>query len=382
MEEFYEVISKLPGDRLESTVVEYTCEVLEQIEFERSTANTLEIGLSLLVHIAICSRENPEPTRKKVELLYSSFVVNSAATISEFHQLGEAITILTHSTTRYGADSLLGCQLTLPFSSNCLPDTSYGEVSVDLSTGCSNKSSSSSSSRNHVNNSIPSSNKNSKGNFAKKVVLKVSTSSHLFALQRFWCNIMLNLQSMKYDIPISFYPQRHVEALQVMFSSLHNLDTNPSAVTSICSAFHTIIDLDSFSIHSCSISIEMRVRIAMEILSWMSGILKKLSKGSNRYDLPSLSESEVVLDYLIVGDVIENLLISLVNNDKTSSVKVGLEVIQLLQIFVVNNYELLILYGKRIGDFSYTILLLPRVSWKMMLIPLRFVIINLISFHT
>lgn len=351
MEEFYEVISKLPGDRLESTVVEYTCEVLEQIEFERSTANTLEIGLSLLVHIALCSRENSEPTRKKVELLYSAFVVNSAATITEFHQLGEAITILTHSTTRYGADSLLGCQLTLPFSSNCSPDTSYGEVSADLFTGCSNKS----SSRNHGNNSIPSSNKSSKGNFAKKVVLKVSTCSHLFALQRFWCNIMLNVQSMKYDIPISFYPQRHVKALQVMFSSLRILDTNPSAVTSICSAFHTIIELDSFSIHSCSISIEMRVRIAIEILSWMSGILQKLSKGINRYDLPCLSESEVVLDYLTVGDVIENLLLSLVNNDKTSSVKVGLEVIQLLQIFVVNNYELLILYGKRTGDFSYII---------------------------
>jgi hypothetical protein len=367
MDAIYDLYLKLPGDRLDSRVVEYTCEVLE-VEFERSTANTLEIGLSLLVHIALCSRENPEATRKKVESLYSSSVVSSAATISEFHQLGEAITILTHSTTRHGSGSLLGCELTLPFWDSFSRDNDNVAISADLYT------SSSSSSRIRNNNK--------KGDFGKKVVLRISTTSHLFAIQRFWCNIMLNIQSIKYDIPISFYPQRYVEALQVMFSSLDNLDTNPSAVTSICSAFHSIIELDSFSIYSCSISIEMRVRIAMEILSWISGILKKLSNGINRYDLPSLSESEVVLDYLIVGDTIENLMISLVKNDKSSSVKVGLEIVQLLQKFVVSNYELLILYGKRTGTFSDIILLFPWRSWKIMLIPLLFYILNLIDSHS
>jgi hypothetical protein len=366
MDAIYDLYLKLPGDRLDSRVVKYTCEVLED-EFERSTANTLEIGLSLLVHIALCSRENPEATRKKIESLYSSSVVSSAATISEFHQLGEAITILTHSTTRHGSGSLQGCELTLPFSNSFSQDIDNVAISADLST-------SSSSSRIRSNNK--------KGNFGKKVVLRISTTSHLFAIQRFWCNIVLNMLSMKYDIPISFYPQRYVEALQVMFSSLNNLDTNPSAVTSICSAFHSIFELDSYSIYSCSISIEIRVRIAMEILSWISSILKKLSNGINRYDLPSLSESEVVLDYLIVGDTIENLLISLVKNDKSSSVKVGLEIIQLLQKFVVSNYELLILYRKRTGTFSDIILLFPWRSWKIMLIPWLFVIVNLIDSHS
>jgi hypothetical protein len=89
-----------------------------------------------------------------------------------------------------------------------------------------------------------------------------------------------------------------------------------------------------------------------------------------------------LLDYLIVGDTIENLMISLVKNDKSSSVKVGLEIVQLLQKFVVSNYELLILYGKRTGTFSDIILLFPWRSWKIMLIPLLFYILNLIDSHS
>ena len=72
----------------------------------------------------------------------------------------------------------------------------------------------------------------------------------------------------------------------------------------------------------------------------MLGILKKISNGLGRHDLPPLSSS-IVDDMIAVGNTVAKLLLFVIDKDSSAALKVGIAAIDLLNSFVAQNHGLL-----------------------------------------
>ena len=72
----------------------------------------------------------------------------------------------------------------------------------------------------------------------------------------------------------------------------------------------------------------------------MLGILKKISNGLGRHDLPPLSSS-IVDDMIAVGNIVTKLLLFVIDKDCSAALKVGIAAIDLLNSFVAQNHGLL-----------------------------------------
>lgn len=328
--------------KLASRATEEICNFLDQ-NIEKLDDNNVFDAYCLLVQIAVYSRDNPEIVRNEVEALYSSYAINSETSILEFYQLGEAIACVTRLCSDGGPECLRGCRLSLPF---CRSSSTPSEDSGDR------KNASGDSKNNSNNNSSSSSNSSSN----RKVIINISTLPHLFAIQRFWCNVLVSITSMKFNVPIDFNIPKCIPTVMTLFSYLNTLDTISSTVKSVCSTVITILNNENNGFQSYSVPISSRITIALDILNWLSGILTKLTNGLNRHDLPALSAC-IVKETLETGEAINTLLLLLINC-KTVAITVGVRIIQLLQIFVAENHDLLAITGSEAGaDIDYFLLL-------------------------
>lgn len=248
---YFTKVARDENTRLSSQDTEEICSFLDQHVEKLDDYNVFN-AYCLLVQIAVCGRDNIESVRIGVETLYIPLALNSATSVLEFYRLGEAIAVVTRLRGEQGSESLHGCRLTLPF---CKRDVLDITKSHEEDPGINKYS--------NIDNSSRSS--------GHKVTINISSTSHLFAIQRFWCNVLTKISSTKKNVSIDFSIPRCLPALSTMFSFLHCLDTAATTVTSLCLVVTTILKVEIDSNLSPSIPKPLRVTIALNVLEWLSG---------------------------------------------------------------------------------------------------------------
>ena len=238
---------------------EEICCFLDQ-HLEKLDDNQVFTAFCLLVEIAICCRDNAESVKNEVEALYTALAINSDTSIQEFHQLGEAIAVITRICAEQGEESLRGCRLSLPFCERIAVDEIGGgsvkesngnqERNANSDTSSASSSSSSSDSRRCIN----------------KVIIKISTVSHLFAIHRLWCNVSVRILSVKVQVPAAFSIPKCFHTIATLSSYLHLLNTPCCVIKSLCLSAITILKMSPSSCPST-----LRVLLAIDILNWLSG---------------------------------------------------------------------------------------------------------------
>lgn len=259
---------------LSSQDTEEICSFLDQ-HIEKLDDNDVFSAFCLLVQIAICGRDNIESVRNGVETLYIPLVLNSETSILEFHRLGEAIAVVTRLCGKHGPGSLRGCQLSLPFCERELSDTSSSYRAGSGNSGSGDIGGGSSDGSRH------------------KVTISISSIAHLFAIQRFWCNVLTRIVLTKMNVPSIFSIPRCLPVISTAFSFLCRLDTAASTVAALCLTVTTILEVETDANLFPAVNKTLREAIALNILDWLLGTcvsLRKscftsISKYSNIYSL-------------------------------------------------------------------------------------------------
>ena len=262
---------KTSGDddfKLARQATEEICNFLEQY-IEKFDENEIIHAFCLLVQISICSRDNPRSTRAEVELLYHSLAVSSETSILEFYQLGEAVIVISRLAAEYGTSSLHQCRLIIPFCENGLSSTSQrrNSPSGENNRLCADGKSAASWTDDH--SAVKNSEVRAENN---KVIINVSTLAHLFAIQRFWSNVLLNILLMKFDIPIPFSLPRCLQSLSSMLTYSCILDAPPSTVSSITATLLHLLEDSNHLMSSSVMPLGMRTSAALDVLRWTSGM--------------------------------------------------------------------------------------------------------------
>ena len=382
---------KTSGDddfKLARQATEEICNFLEQY-IEKLDENEIMHAFCLLVQIGICSRDNPQSTRAEVELLYHSLAVSSETSILEFCQLGEAVTVISRLAVEYGTSCLQQCRMTIPFCENGLSSTSQRPHSPSKENNriCARDNSltngDSAASRTDDHSTVKNTKNRTENN---KVVINVSTLPHLFAMQRFWSNVLLNILLMKFDIPIPFSLPRCLQSLCAMLTHSSILDAPPSTISSITATLLHLLEDPNHLMRSSVMPLGMRTTAALDVLRWTSGmriplssmwmpvimaavlrytrlvslldehfasichvsfynllylgVFKKLSSGLDRRDLPPLS-SIVAEEMISMADILPNFFHVIVRDDPTAAEIVGLKIVEMLETSVTENHGLL-----------------------------------------
>ena len=259
--------------KLASPATEEICSFLDQYR-EKLDDNNVFDAFCLLVQIAVYCRNNTESARNEVEALYASYAINSETAILEFYQLGEAIAVVTQLCSDRGAECLRGCQLTLPFCRNSPEGFDTSEKNVDKSNdGKYDKITDRSKdirSANCDGNSNSNSNKNESKAY-NKVIVNISTPPHLFAIQRFWCNVLTTITSLKFNVPIDFNVPKGFLTVLTMFSHLNQLDTISSTVKSVCLTVITVLRDEKEGLQSSSLQVPSQITVGLDVLRWLAG---------------------------------------------------------------------------------------------------------------
>lgn len=276
---------KTSGDddiKLARQATEEICNFLEQY-IEKFDENEIIHAFCLLVQIGVCSRDNPQSTRAEVELLYHSLAVSSETSILEFSQLGEAVTVISRLAAEHGTSSLHQCRLMIPFCGDGLSSTSQRRnlPSRENNRLCSRENSlTDSNSATYLTGdhaAIRNTKMNSENN---KVVINISSLAHLFAIQRFWSNVLLNILLMKFDIPITFSLARCLHSLSAMITYSSVLDSPPSTISSTTAALLYLLEDRNHLMRSSMMPLGMRTSAALDVLLWTSGMCIPLSSTS------------------------------------------------------------------------------------------------------
>ena len=250
----------------ENDDIRLTCQATEEIcnfldlYIEKQDNDSVLHTFCLLVQIAVCSRENPLHARREVESLYCSIATSSETSILEFYQLGDTIAFITSLCQKKGPKILLCCKITLPFQ-DCPGSRISGSSSYRSEYGMCEKG--------------PEGTSNTSSSFEserKRVVINISTMTHLFALQRFWGNIFLKIVAMKTNVPINFQITKCLDTLIIMFSSLSTLDSPVSTVMSLCGPVVFLLEGQNVLIPTDCVPTELRISIALHLLHWISGL--------------------------------------------------------------------------------------------------------------
>lgn len=261
-EDLRDYFHKTSGDddiRLTCQATEEICNFLDQ-HIEKLDDDNVFHAFCLLVQIAVCSRDNRQSARGEVESLYSSLVISSETSILEFYRLGEAVALITGLSAEHGANSLLGCRLSLPFCESNSSEDSKPKSARRYS---------------EIENSAMNDNLGSNAmrvNNSNMVIVYLSTMAHLFAIQRFWSNVLLRILTTKFNVPINFSLQNCLLTLTTIFSNLHDMDALASTVTSVCTTITYALEGKNPLVQSSSIPYTVRTTIALDVLKWLSGL--------------------------------------------------------------------------------------------------------------
>lgn len=260
--------------KLARQATEEICNFLDQY-IEKFDENEIMHAFCLLVQIGMCSRDNPQTTRAEVELLYHSLAVSSETSILEFCQLGEAVTVISRLAAENGTSCLQNCRLVLPFSDNG-PSSVFHRRSSPSSEN--NRLCDSEDYLNNGNSAVNQTRHHSGIKDGKiraginKVVINISTLTHLFAIQRFWSNVLLNILDMKFDIPMLFSLPRCLQSLSTVLSYSSALDMPPSTLSSLCASILHLLEDPNPLMASSVMPLCMRTSAALHVLQWISGM--------------------------------------------------------------------------------------------------------------